>query len=232
MLTTAGGLMSQVIAAHELGHAYHFEAMGQTRFWRRKSPMPLMETASNVAEHLFRRGVAIQATRADQRLAVRASSLDAAVNYLLRTPRDFEVELSLYELRERGPFDPAALKALCRTMHQRWFSDAFAPDGDEFSWTTMLAFPADSVFFNFPYTFGYALSLRIADHLQSGGDAALERYLEFLRSTGSLPVEECVAQIFGFDVTSAAFWNETVDKIAEEVEAFGTVLASAGRKAS
>lgn len=220
MLTNAGGLTSQVIAAHELGHAFHFDAMGKLRPWLRDSPLPLMETASTVNEHLFRAGLEKTSSNPAEQLAVMGASLDAAVNYFLRTPRDFETELAIYRERASGPLDADGLRRICRASHDRWFGDVFAPDGDEYAWVMMLGFPAYSDFFNFPYTFGYGLSLHIADELESGGEAAFARYRRFLTMTGSAPVEDCVEHALGYDVTSPDFWQEAIVKLTRRVVLF------------
>lgn len=227
-LSVAGSFMGQTVVAHELGHAYHFIAMDGVRPAARLPPSTLAETASIVAEHLFRSGVMAEPDLAPEgRLEVLGSDLDAAVNYLLRIPRDYDFERALYAERARADLDAEALKALARTTHARWFDGHFAPDGDPYFWAQPLFYSTYTSFLNFPYAFGYLLSRRIAELIQAGGEAAAGAYRAFLRETGSLSAEEAARTTLGLDLTSAAFWSDALTGLERRVGAFAEATGAA-----
>jgi oligoendopeptidase F len=224
-MNVSGTFMGQTVVAHELGHAYHFMAMDGLRPWRRLAPPTLAETASIVAEHLFRSGVLAQPNLSeDGRLEVLGSDLDAAVNYLLRIPRDYDFERALYGERAAADLDAPALKSLARRTHSHWFDGAFAPDGDEYSWTSPLFFSTYSSFLNFPYTFGYLLSRSIADLIERDGEAATSAYNAFLRQTGSMSAEDAARSTLGIDLTNPSFWEDGLKTIEARVEAFAKAV--------
>lgn len=227
-LSVAGSFMGQTVVAHELGHAYHFICMDGVRPAARLPPSTLAETASIVAEHLFRSGVMAEPDLAPEgRLEVLGSDLDAAVNYLLRIPRDYDFERALYAERARADLDAEALKALARTTHAHWFDGHFAPDGDPYFWAQPLFYSTYTSFLNFPYAFGYLLSRRIAELIQAGGGAAAGAYRAFLRETGSLSAEEAARTTLGLDLTSAAFWSDALTGLERRVEAFAEATGAA-----
>jgi oligoendopeptidase F len=227
-LSVAGSFMGQTVVAHELGHAYHFIAIDGVRPAARLPPSTLAETASIVAEHLFRSGVMAEPGLSPEgRLEVLGSDLDAAVNYLLRIPRDYDFERALYAERARADLDAGALKALARTTHQHWFDGHFAPDGDPYFWAQPLFYSTYTSFLNFPYAFGYLLSRRIAELIEAGGEAAAGAYRAFLRKTGSLSAEDAARTTLGLDLTSAAFWSDALTGLERRVEAFAEATAAA-----
>lgn len=228
-LNVPGSLMGRTVVAHELGHAFHFMAMEGLRPWRRLVPMTLAETASITAEHLYRSGMLARAEMsAAQKLDLLGSDLDAAVNYLLRIPRDFDFERRLYPARTEGELTPPGLKAMARETHAHWFDGVFAPDGDEYAWTTPLLYSTYSNFFNFPYAFGYLLSRRIAALIAGGGEAASDAYVDFLRATGSMNAEDAARSTLGVDLADQGFWEDAFIALEQRVDAFAQVTAAAG----
>ena len=226
-LNVTGSLMGRTVAAHEIGHAFHFMAMEGLRPWRRFVPMTLAETASICAEHLYRSGMLARSDISPgQRLEILGSDLDAAVNYLLRIPRDYDFERAIYAERAAGELTAGRLKALSRQTHRHWFDDVFAPDGDDYAWTTPLLYSTYSNFFNFPYAFGYLLSRRIADIVGEGGEAAAKAYTEFLRATGSMTAEDAAWTTLRVDLTDKDFWHEAFDGLEQRIDAFAQATAS------
>ncbi|HEV2364679.1 MAG TPA: hypothetical protein VGS12_10850 [Caulobacteraceae bacterium] len=220
-VNTEGMFLGRTVLAHELGHAFHFISLAGLRPWLRLPPSTLAETASITAEHVFRAGVLAQpGLPAPRRLEVLGSELDAAVNYCLRIPRDFEFERDLFPARGEGELTAERLEALARQAHTRWFEGSWAPDGDEYSWTSPLMFSTYTNFFNFPYTFGYLLGRAIAQSIERDGAPAIERYVDFLKKTGAMGAEEAAASALGFDIAGAQFWRQALASLDPRIDAF------------
>ena len=75
-------------------------------------------------------------------------------------------------------------------------------------------------FYNFPYTFGYLLSLGVYAMAPELGNKFAERYGKFLLATGSCDTEEAVKSTLGCDLTKSDFWNRSLDIIERRVERF------------
>ena len=88
-------------------------------------------------------------------------------------------------------------------------------------WVSKLHFYISSLpFYNFPYTFGYLLSLGIYAMASDFGDQFAQRYGRFLLATGSCETEEAVKTTLGCDLTQPAFWNRSLDIVERRVERF------------
>jgi oligoendopeptidase F len=222
--------MSVATLAHELGHSFHAYCNFDQRFWRQSAPSTLCETASILCEHFLRDTLANDESRPPMaRLSALCSQVDAAVNYLIRIPRDFDFELEF--LRSRAAGDVTA-EQLCERMqfhHRRWFGDGLTDDGDRYGWTYS-HFLTDSTLrlYNFPYSFGYMLSRYIADRFFEEGPTFLPTYVSFLRAAGTTTTEAAVLETLGVDVRSAAFWRSGLERIAKQVDAVEALSASLG----
>ena len=74
-------------------------------------------------------------------------------------------------------------------------------------------------FYNFPYTFGYLLSLgiyRLSEELDNFPD----RVREFLIATGSREAEVAVSEAFGEDLTDPTFWQRSLEVVEDRVNQF------------
>jgi oligoendopeptidase F len=212
--------------AHEIGHAFHGHANFGLRPWRQLPPSTLCETAAILYEHVLRRAVYHdKAASMEARRSALAAHLDAAVNYLLRLPRDFEFEKRFLDRRKDGDMNPAQLCEMMKAGHQDWFGTAFRNDGgDQWGWAyNRFLMDPDLRLYNFPYTFAFVLSSRIADRFESEGDAFLETYCAFLNASGSMPVEEAVCTTLGYDIAQDAFWDETLAGIASDIDFLETI---------
>jgi oligoendopeptidase F len=220
-MSHGGSFNSVTTLAHEVGHAFHNDVLAQSRYWAQDAPLTLAETASNVAENLLRNAViADAAAPVTARIGILGAQLDAAVNYLIRIPRDHEFEVEFYAERERGDVTAARLKELMGSAHRRWFSGALFNDGDdEMAWAyARHPYFTDTSFYNFPYVFGFLLSCRIAAEFAEKKDDFADNYVDFLRASGSMPVEEAVRSTLGYDVTDSRFWLDSFSVLDRQID--------------
>ena len=123
---------------------------------------------------------------------------------MLRIPRDFEFELDFLRARESGDVSVAWLRDRMAAAHAAWFGEALVSDGgDSLSWAyNHIMMEPNLRLYNFPYSFGYLLSRRIADAFYEQGPEFTSTYIGFLRASGSMTAEDAVAATLGFDVAS------------------------------
>jgi len=218
-----GSFNGIAVIAHELGHSYHADINFPLRFWQQNAPSSLSETASILCEHILRRHVFLRNEAPRRaRLGAIAAQLDSAVNYLLRIPRDFDFEVEFYRERAHGEVPSERLCELMRNAHRAWFGTALAGDGgDGLAWAYnhIMMEPRYRVY-NFPYSFGYLLSSRIADAFEDEGEDFSARYDDFLHASATLPVEDAVSASLGFDVTTRAFWEDCLASVGKQITLF------------
>jgi oligoendopeptidase F len=217
--------------AHELGHAYHSHVLRERPLFLQDYPMNLAETASTFAEAVLneKRLEAAQADAArsgrqsrEEQLVLLDGMLGDAVIYLMNIHARFIFEDHFCAERAAGELSPARLSELMLAAQREAFCDGLVDDGwyPNF-WVSKLHFYMSSLpFYNFPYTFGYLLSLGI---YATAGDLGAEfapRYGRFLLATGSCDTEEAVKSTLGYDLTQPDFWNRSLDIVERRVERF------------
>jgi oligoendopeptidase F len=103
-----------------------------------------------------------------------------------------------------------------------WYGDTIDPEGlDPYFWASKLHFYISGLsFYNFPYTFGYLFSQGIFARAQREGAEFLPRYEALLCDTGSATAEEVAQRHLGVDLEAPEFWNESIDRVAEDFEIY------------
>ena len=112
------------------------------------------------------------------------------------------------------------LNELMETAQREAYNDAIG-EAHPLFWASKLHFYLTDVpFYNFPYTFGYLFSAGIyAKALQEGSDFK-ERYVDLLRDTGRMTVEQLAMKHLGVNVEEMDFWRGCGALTTADVEQF------------
>lgn len=220
-MTFQGSLGDVSTLAHEVGHAFHSEALRGTRVLARQYPMTLAETASTFAQSLLTDGLLQDPglSRAERILLLGETAGDAAA-FLLDVPTRYLFEKRFYEERKAGEVPVRRLSELMAEAQRETFGDALAPGGeDPLFWASKLHFfIPDVMFYNFPYTFGFLLSRGMLALYQAEGRSFLPRYEEFLRKTGTGPAHLVARDAVGADLETPAFWAAAIETLRAPIE--------------
>lgn len=204
--------------AHEVGHAWHSRVMKQQRPFASQYPMTLAESASTFAELLLSDGVLSNPDfSAAQKLTLLDSDATRIIAFLLDIPVRYRWEKRFYEERRNGIVSASRMKELMVEEQQRQFGETLSEDGlDPYFWCSKLHFYIDEVrFYNFPYTFGYLLSVSLYARFKEDGPAFLPEYETFLKKSGSMSCEQVVKETLGEDIQDPAFWTRAIDSLNE-----------------
>jgi len=119
---------------------------------------------------------------------------------------------------------------LMNAAQRDWYGDALAPAGlDPMFWAYKLHFYITGVsFYNFPYVFGYLLSIGLFARFKAEGPDFLPRYEQFLSITGSADCETVVKETLGADITKPDFWIEAIRSIEPGLVAYEKLAAGKG----
>ena len=223
-MTHGGSFNSTVTLAHELGHAYHNSVLWNQRPSNRRVPMTLAETASVFAENVVRDAALESAETRGEKLAMLDARLRSAVSFLMDIPTRFQFEMGLYDLREKGEFDPDELDALMLACQRENFCDAFCDWNPTFWASKLHFFMSRRSFYNFPYSFGYLFSSLVYEMAKSEGPGFQARYVRLLQETGWRSAEDIAADHLNVDLQKPDTWLKAMSGIRQDLLAFNEIL--------
>lgn len=218
---TFGGTTGNVSTlAHELGHAYHQHVMNGLPQMAQQYAMNVAETASTFAEMIVADAALKQASSKEERIAMLADKIERAIAFFMNIHARFIFETGFYAERARGPVSVERLNQLMAQAQKSAFKDALTEYHPHF-WASKLHFySTGQPFYNFPYTFGYLFSAGVYARALAEGPAFEQKYVDLLRDTGRMRVEELAQRHLGVDLTQPDFWQSAVDVVLADVDEF------------
>jgi oligoendopeptidase F len=221
-MTYTNSADSMSTLAHELGHAYHSWVLRDEPVFLQDYPMNLAETASTFAEAVLGEQRLNHAKSDYERLQILDGMLGDAVAFLMNIHARFLFEDEFHKERRAGELSADRLSQLMEQAQRDAYLNGLADDGwNPRFWVSKLHFYITSIpFYNFPYTFGYLLSLGLyAIGKQSGVDFPT-KYRELLLATGCQDAEDAVLTTMGFDLRKPDFWQTSLSIVSERVRSF------------
>lgn len=209
--------------AHELGHAYHSHVLRERPVFLQEYPMNLAETASTFAEAVLGEQRIEETNSRSEQLEILDVMLGDAVAFLMNIHARFLFEDAFHRERAKGELTADRFSELMTEAQHTAYLNGLAEDGwNPRFWASKLHFYiSEYPFYNFPYTFGYLLSLGVyalSKETDDGGFPA--RYRELLIATGCMNAEEAVESTMGYDLRRAEFWNRSLDIVESRVNRF------------
>ena len=208
--------------AHELGHAYHSYVLRDQPYCLRHYPMNLAETASTFAEAVLGEQRLRQSNSSSEQLEILDCMLSDSVAFLMNIHARFIFEDNFHSERADGELPSKRLSELMLEAQKQSYLDGLADDGwNESFWISKLHFYISGwPFYNFPYTFGYLLSLGVYALRAEGGKDFPEQYRQLLIATGCMDAEDAVKSTLGYDLSDPQFWDKSLDIVESRVERF------------
>lgn len=221
-MTFTNSTDSMSTLAHELGHAYHSWVLRDQPMLLQDYPMNLAETASTFAEAVLGEERLRAARTPEEQLSILDGMLGDAVAFLMNIHARFIFEDRFHRERPNGELTAARFSELMLEAQKEAYLNGLAEDGWNSSfWISKLHFYISGLpFYNFPYTFGYLLSLGVYSMARDSGSDFPEQYKRLLIATGCMSAEESVRSTFGYDLSGPDFWNRSLGIIAGRVERF------------
>ena len=182
--------------------------------------MNLAETASTFAEAVLGERRLAESSRTNEKLEILDTMLADSVAFLMNIHARFIFEDNFYRERPDGELSADRFRELMLAAQKEAYCDAFDEWYPNF-WISKLHFYISELpFYNFPYTFGYLLSLGVYALADEVGDEFPDRYRELLIATGNQQTEDAVRSTFGYDLTQPDFWNRSLDIVESRVQQF------------
>lgn len=219
-MTFEGSQDNVATLAHELGHAYHQHVIGDMPQFTQNYAMNVAETASTLAEMIVADAAVEQAETQDERVALLDDKARRAVAFLMNLHARFLFETRFYEKRKQGLLSVEDLNNLMVEAQKDAFKNSLALYHPHF-WASKLHFYATDVpFYNFPYTFGYLFSYGVYAQAKEEGQGFEDKYVDLLRDTGRMRVEDLAKRHLDADITKPDFWQRSVDLAKADAEEF------------
>jgi len=220
MLNFGGGLDDVFTLAHELGHAFHNDALyraGRLPL-QGSTPMTLAETASIFCETLVTNALLATADDAT-RLAVLEQDLRGAAQLVIDIDSRFRIEQAIFAARRARDLSVAELDTLMLEAQSATYGDALESDARHPRMWAQKGhyYSARRSFYNFPYTFGYLFGLGVYARYQSEGPSFAARYEALLSRTGMASVAE-LGREFGIEVEATEFWRGALSLTRQRVD--------------
>lgn len=219
-MTFSGDAGGTGTLAHELGHAYHTEVMWDLPPLTQEYSSSVAETASTFAELIVSTAAIEHAKDREERLSLLDNRLGEATAYLMNIPARFYFEKAFYAERAKGPVAVERISSLMESTLNEWYNGALS-EVEPLFWASKGHFYGTySPFYNFPYCFGYLFSAGIYQRARQEGPAFESKYVDLLRDTGRMTVEELAKRHLGVDLTQPEFWLSATQLAKDDCDLF------------
>lgn len=219
-MTYSGSMSNVATLAHELGHAFHSYALRPVHYLNRQYAMGVAETASTFAEMIVADAALKSAQTEDEKLALLEDKIKRSATFFMNIHARFLFETRFYEERKEGVVSAARLNELTEEAQKEAYGDALDVVHPHF-WASKLHFYITGTpFYNFPYTFGYLFSLSIYAKALTEGEGFEKKYIDLLKDTAVMSVEDLAMKHLGEDITKEDFWAKGVALCVKDVEEF------------
>lgn len=123
-MTFSGSASNVSTLAHELGHAFHQEAMLDVRPLNRSYAMNVAETASTFAEMIVADATVQQAETREEKLVLLEDKVQRSVAFFMNIHARFLFETRFYEERKRGVVPASRLNELMEEAQREAYCNA------------------------------------------------------------------------------------------------------------
>lgn len=217
---------------HELGHTMHSYYSNKTQ------PYPMAdysifvaEVASTFNEALLQEKVMSQIDDDNVKLSLLMEYLDAVKGTLFRQTQFAEFELAIHEKAETGEaLTGENLTEMYEDIVRAYYGHdkgvCHVDDLYTLEWAYIPHFYYN--FYVYQYSTSFCASTALAERVMSGEPGAKEKYMQFISSGGSdYPIS--LLKNAGVDMTTAAPFNLTMEKMNRVMDEIETILDKQGK---
>ncbi|MCK5445520.1 MAG: M3 family oligoendopeptidase [Rhodospirillaceae bacterium] len=207
--------------AHELGHGVHQVLAADQGTLMSDTPLTTAETASVFGEMLtFRRMIDVETDPARRRVLI-AGKVEDMLNTVVRQISFHDFEARIHEERKSGELSVERLGDVWMDVQGESLGPAIKLDDAYRNYWAYIPHFVHTPFYVYAYAFGDCLVNSLYAVYGGGLDGFEAKYLEMLKSGGTLRHRELLAP-FGLDASKPDFWNQGLAMISgliDELEA-------------
>ena len=211
--------------AHEAGHSMHtwFSQKHQS-FQDSHYSIFVAEVASTFNEELLTHHLLEKTDDPMVRAYIINRQIDDIRGTLYRQTLFAEFEKIIHEKQESGEaLTLASFRKVYRALLEDYFGPHFSID-DELEWECLRIPHFYSAFYVYQYATGISAALSLSQKVLENGRDARDRYLDFLKTGGSIPPLEAL-KIAGVDMSKPEPVKEALDLFAKRIEELEKLLS-------
>lgn len=221
MTNFTGSFSDMITLSHELGHAYHGEAIFKETSLNSNYTMPVAETASTFCETIVNNAAIKDVQSKEEKIFLLESSIQDYTQVVIDIMSRFIFEKSVFDGRKQTVFDAKELKELMVDAQKQTYGDGLDQDVlHPYMWVCKPHYYSGGLsYYNFPYTYGLLFAKGLYAKYLEDKQAFVNIYDDLLASTGQMSVE-AVAKLADIDVTKKAFWISSLELLKKDIELF------------
>lgn len=226
ILTNFTGSLGDVqTLAHELGHAYHGQVCLKNAVLNRDYPMPLAETASILCETLMSKKLISEIEDKHELLTVVQNSLQEDMQCVIDILSRYIFETDVINTDISKPLSASDMCEMMLHAQDESYGDGLDKKyRHPYMWLCKSHYYSAGLnFYNWPYAFGLLYGKGLYKEYLKDKEKFVSHYDLMLQNTALMSVED-VAKSMGIDVTSKAFWKESLKFIEEDIDLFESLL--------
>jgi len=215
MLNYTNQLRDVFTLAHELGHAIHQYLARDVGYLNQHTPLTTAETASIFSEMLLFEDIKKELNR-EELLSLYANKLEDIFATLFRQIVFTNFERRVHNQDELSEED---FNNIWQEENQKMFGNSVTLTSNYKIWWSYIPHFIHSPFYCYSYSYAQLLVISLYNLYKQNYPNFEEKYIEFLRSGGSVSPKEQIA-IFGKNIDNEEFWNEGINTIREMLNEF------------
>jgi oligoendopeptidase F len=194
--------------------------MNDEKMFNSECPMALVETPS-----IFNTTIAINyligTSDDDEKTQLLQFELDCIIGDILAMYSRYIFEKELFELRQQKVLTASELNDLMACAQKQAFGDSLDKKFlNPYIWITKSQFfDSENNFYNFPYIFGDLLSIGLYAMYLDKGNEFVNKYDEFLSSTGKGDFQGILKKV-NIDLNDSGFWTQTYKIIDDMINEY------------
>ena len=224
LLNFEGSLNDISTLAHELGHSMHtYYSCKNQPYWYSSYNIFVAEVASTVNELLLSKYLLKTVKTKEEKLVILNRLMELFKGTIIRQTMFAEFERDVYQMREDKK--PLSNDTLCDhyfKLNKEYFGDNVVVDDKiRYEWMRIPHFYYG--FYVYKYATGLSSACYIVDGIINNKEGALESYLKFLTTGGSMyPVDEL--KVAGVDITKPEVIESAIKMFDETIEDYKNLL--------
>jgi oligoendopeptidase F len=206
------------------GDFKQMKSVPSLRFLDDKLSMTIAETASIFFETVYIDLVIHETENLIVKKSLLRWKIERSLNYLISIVSAFRFENNFYNKRCNGPLSASQIEEISLQSQEEAFGGMLS-EYQPFVWIKYSQFYQAGVpFYNYPYTFGYLLSIGLLEVSKSTNGLFSRAFQDFLSQTGTLPVEQLVKKHFNIDLSNPEFWQQSMRKIHQDIAEYVEII--------
>ena len=217
LLNFYGSDRDVAIIAHEFGHAIHMTLSLRNKYLVSKPALNISETASTFGEKLTNEYLLRKEKDPKKKIELICSRLDDVMATVFRQTAFLKFERKIHEIRKDKELSAEELNKVWRQVLEESLGDGVEIDQCIDNYWGYITHFTSSPFYVYSYSFGALFVEGLYAEYKKTGKDFVKKYEEALASGGTKNYAE-IAQMFGIDANSKAFWESALKSIESEID--------------